>query len=91
MVRDLSDILHGRMTMMPPSCCRVAADNSGCCHSYYVRVSEDLMARFPVEKAECCEGTARLITKPLSVLEMHSLAADIRKEGGSLFFAAIEE
>ena len=90
-VRDLCDILHGRRVMMNPSCRRVAADNSSCEHRYYVRLPESKVSCLPVEKAECFEGVARVITQPLSVQKMHSIAADLRKEGGSLFFAAMGE
>ena len=90
-LRDLCDILHGRRSMMNPECCRAVADNSVCEHSYYVRLSEADSCRLPVEKAEASDGVARVITKPLSVLEMHRIASEIRKEGGSLFFAAVGE
>jgi hypothetical protein len=56
-----------------------------------VRLPESEVSRLPVEKAECFEGLARVITKPLSVLKMHRIAAELRKEGGSLFFAALGE
>ena len=32
-----------------------------------------------------------MITQPLSVQKMHAIAAELRKEGGSLFFAAMGE
>ena len=36
-------------------------------------------------------GLARLETRAMSVMAMHSLADKIRKDGGSVFFAAIDE
>lgn len=37
-IRDLSDILSGRMEMMKPSCVEVTADNSKVSHRYLLRV-----------------------------------------------------
>lgn len=88
-VRDLSDILHGRMHMMSPECERVTADNSVCCHSYYVRVNSVFENRLPVSELSSADGNSIIITESISVERMHEIAAEIRKEGGNLFFAAI--
>ena len=37
------------------------------------------------------DGVSELITKPMSVKAMHELAARLRGEGASLFFAALED
>ena len=37
------------------------------------------------------DGVSELITKPMSVKAMHELAARLRGEGASLFFAAVED
>lgn len=88
-LRDLNDILHGKRFMMQPDCRRVSADNSICRHKYYIRLSEELAETIPSEKADVYDGTARLVSKEISVKEMHNIANEIRKDGGKIFFAAI--
>lgn len=90
-LRDLNDILHGRKYMMKPDCERVAADNDSCSHSYYVRLHETLADSFPVREKSLDSGIARIVTEPLSVAKMHGIAAELRKEGTELFFAALDE
>ena len=88
-IRDLNDILHGKRFMMKPDCKRVAADNTLCEHKYYVRLPEELAGSIPSEKADVFDGTARLITKVISVKFMHDKAEELRKGGNKVFFAAI--
>ena len=88
-IRDLNDILHGKRFMMKPDCKRVAADNTLCEHKYYVRLTEELAGSIPSEKADVFDGTARLITKVISVKFMHDKAEELRKGGNKVFFAAI--
>ena len=73
-VRDLSDILNGQRHMLQPSCVRVKADNSQLCRRYLMRSGD----------GEYVE------TVPLPVEDMHAAADKIRKEGGKVFFAAID-
>ena len=40
-LRDLSDILSGRGHMMLPTCQKVKADNSACCHKYLLRIDAE--------------------------------------------------
>ena len=90
-LRDLSDIAHGKRTMMSPGVKAVKADNSSCCHRYYVRCAADIAGSFEFDECIPCGDTAVIITAPLSVDKMHSKAAEIRAAGGSIFFAAIGE
>lgn len=90
-LRDLTDISHGRETMMSPGVVAVTADNSAVSHCYYVRCSEAVASEFDYTEYEESEGIARLVTKPVSVREMHYLAAALRNKGEELFFAAIGE
>lgn len=90
-VRDLNDILHGKRFMMRPDCERVAADNSLCEHKYYVRLPEELADALPAEKTDVYDGIARVITKEIPVQAMHDFAKESRKDGSSVFFAAIGE
>jgi len=90
-LRDLSCILQGQRHMLPEGCEAVTADNSGCCHSYYVRLPASMSGCFEIREYAELEGRAELITKPMSVQEMHELAAKLRSEGAEMFFAALEE
>ncbi len=88
-LRDLSGILSGRKYMLRENCRAVKAENDKFKQLYYVRLPEAMASLIPAESVDVENKTARLITKPLSVQEMHSKAAEIRKNGGKIFFAEI--
>ena len=88
-LRDLSGILRGERWMFAADCAEGRADNSLVEHGYYVRLPEALAGEFAAESVECEGGTARLLTKPMSVQAMHETAAKLRAGGASVFFAAV--
>ena len=90
-LRDLSALRIGEREMFPPGCVAVEADNSRERRRYYVRCASEAAASLPLEKLLKNGRTVRAITQPVSPEEMHQLAKKIRKDGGSLFFAAMEE
>ena len=90
-LRDLSDVLQGTRAMLSPTCQSARADNSGCGHRYYVRIPAALAREFPGADAAESGGIVRLVTQPMTVLEMHEKAAALRQAGAELFFAGIEE
>ncbi|MBR5536740.1 MAG: homoserine dehydrogenase [Clostridia bacterium] len=90
-LRDLSDVIAGQRVMMPQACVRVTADCSGCGHPYYVRLPEAFAGKLPCDKVAVDNGIARVITKALTVKEMHDTAAALRTRGAQVFFAGIEE
>lgn len=90
-LRDLSDVLQGKRDMLSPTCQSARADNSGCGHRYYVRIPAALAREFPGADAAESGGIVRLVTHPMTVLEMHEKAAALRQAGAELFFAGIEE
>ena len=90
-LRDLSDVVSGQRVMMPEGCVRVTADCTGCGHPYYVRLPEAFAGELPCDKITADNGTARVITKALTVKEMHDTAAALRAKGAQVFFAGIEE
>ena len=89
-VRDLSDIVHGRREMMKPDCARVAADNSVASCRYYVRVDAAFADELPLAEKEIDGEVCRGVSAFLAVTEMHALAKALRDKGASLFFAALE-
>ncbi len=88
-VRDLCGL--GSLEMMLPECVRVSADNTGCEHVYYVRVDTAKAGRFPFSEKWTENSATRGFTAAVSVPDMHALADSVRKEGGSIFFAAVED
>ena len=90
-LRDISSIMSGRKYMLRECCRRVRAANDECRHLYYVRVPENMAGLIPAETAESENGISRIISREMSVQDMHSAAAKIREDGGEIFFAAIGE
>ena len=88
-LRDLSCILLGHKSMLPESYQTVKADNSGAKHIYYVRTNVEMVDIIPFDVLETEDTVARIVTKELSVQQMHSIAKEIRDKGGKIFFAAI--
>ena len=87
-VRDLYGL--GSLEMLRPACRQVHADNSACLHPYYVRCAAADAAHFVFAERWEDGGCVRGITEAMSVPAMHAAAEAIRKEGGSIFFAAVE-
>ena len=89
-VRDVSDIAHGRREMMKSSCVRVAADNSGVSKRYYVRLAAAAADCLPFAETEADGALIRGVTEPIPVTEMHAKAKALRESGAAVFFAAME-
>lgn len=90
-IRDLSDILCGRMSMMSPDVKCVSADNSAVLHKYCVRLPKDAELPFPAECAEEYGDDKYVFTRAVPVSAMHAAAKELRKNGVKVFFAAIGE
>ena len=90
-LRDLSDVAAGQRVMLPEGCVRVTADCHGCGHPYYVRLPEELADALPIAEKATAKGISRVITRPMTVKQMHELAARLREGGARLFFAGMEE
>ena len=89
-VRDLSDIAHGRREMMKPGCVRVAADNSAVFCRYYVRLPAALSDALPLAEKEIDGELCRGVTESLAVTDMHARVKALRENGAAVFFAAME-
>ena len=93
-IRDLESILSGARRMLPEKTVRAAADNGSEKYRCYLRLPEAFAGLFPgAERLEqsTADGSLRLLTKPLPADRMHAAAAEIRKKGGCISFAALEE
>ena len=90
-VRDLSDVVHGRREMMKPGCVRVAADNTVCSCRYYVRLPASCADALPFTEKELDGALCRGVTEALAVADMHARVKALRESGAAVFFAAMEE
>lgn len=88
-LRDLSDILSGRRTMMSPDVKCVRADNSSVLRKYCVRVPEGTELSLPAEREELFSGNRYVYTADVPVSVMHAEAEKLRKGGAKVFFASI--
>ena len=88
-LRDLSCVLLGHRAMLSDTCCSAKADNAALSQLYYVRLPEAFAGKLEAESAESENGEVRLMTKPMSPVQMHAAAKEIREAGGEVFFAAI--
>ncbi len=89
-LRDLSDLTHGRREMMKDSCERVAADNSFCTCRYYVRLGAGSADALPFAEKERDGELVRGVTERVPVSEMHARVKALRESGEEVFFAAME-
>ena len=90
-LRDLSGILRGERAMFPERLRRGAVDNGLCRHSYYVRLPAALREKLPCASVETEGETARVLTEPMAVSDMHESAKNLREMGAEVFFAAVRE
>lgn len=86
-IRDIECLRAGQREMLTAACSTGAADNAQSVCRYYVRLPEIYAHELPAESASVEDGAARVITKEMSVRDMHSFAKRIRKAGAAVFFA----
>lgn len=90
-LRDLAAARQGARSMLPEGCRAGEADNRGAVCRYYVRTGAFAAYRLPLLSVLSQGDVVRAVTEPMSAEKMHALAQNIRKDGTSLFFAALEE
>ncbi len=89
LAQDIIDIVNGSHELFfSPS--NVAVDNSTLKRSYYIRTKAHIEGDI-VNSMEKINGNNHIITKPVSVKDMHTLSAAILISDSSSFFAGIEE
>ena len=82
-LRDILDGVSDRLNPIPEGFAKV--DNAKAVHRYYLRT-----AAVPGISAEKRSENI-YITEPMSVQDMHALAAKLREQDANLFFAGIQE
>ena len=77
--------------MLPCGCIEAKAQNAECKNHYYIRSELKYLEYFKTEKCNVEKDIFRAYTEQISVKDMHALADKIRKDGGKVFFAALDE
>ena len=88
-LRDLSGICAGEAAMFPVNCIDGEADNSAESHVYYVRLPKACAQELPIGDVLAETEDLRIITKEISVKQMHEMASKLRANGKAVFFAAV--
>ncbi len=97
-LRDVTSVGLGQKEMLSPKCLVGFACNSSkeCQHRYFVRTDSDaipyIKETLGIERTVCeKDGQSFVVTTSASVKAMHDAAAEIRRKGSKVFFAAAEE
>ncbi len=89
LAQDVIDIVNGSCELeFAP--CDIKVDNSACQRRYYIRTSANVNYDF-FDKLEVIDNNKYIITKNITVSEMHRVANEIRALDENAFFAGIEE
>ena len=88
-LRDLSGICVGEAAMFPADCVEGEADNASESHAYYVRLPKACAGALPVAEVLSDGEELRVLTKEISVKQMHEIASSLRADGRAVFFAAM--
>jgi hypothetical protein len=83
------DILCGEAAVPPLADEPARVDNAPAGHCYYVRSTAELTCKAG-RIAETAAGAAWR-TEPMSAADMHRMAASLREQGATVFFAAIAD
>ena len=89
LAQDVIDIVNGDTSLsFKPS--PINVDNSAFKRSYYIRTKAHVEGEI-VESVEAIGNNYHIVTKPMSVKDMHTLSAAILVSDSSSFFAGFEE
>ncbi len=86
--QDVIDVVNGDTDLLSPGA-KLSVDNSIACGEYYVRTVADFPAEY-ISECETVGSEKYIITKPVSVLDIHKVADKILSEDGESFFAGIK-
>ena len=89
LAQDIIDIVSGdtKLSFAPVS---LSVDNGAQKRCYYIRTQATVQGDI-VDSCEKIGASYHIVTKPMSVVDVHNLAAAIRVSDSSSFFAGIEE
>ena len=97
-LRDMTSLREGQLHMLKPNCLVGFAYNSAkeCEASYFVRFDSSFAGAFEDKvgidkKLAQKDGNCYVITKPVTVKDMHSMAAEFRRKGAHIFFAQVKD
>ena len=86
--QDIIDIVSGDVVLASPRQ-KLSADNGALARSYYVRTKADFDSAL-IESIKVVGDDKYIITKNISISEIHNVSVDILKKDGESFFAGIE-
>ena len=86
--QDIIDVVKGDSDLLSPGE-RLKVDNSLAAHSYYVRTKADFPAEY-IDSIETVGENKFIITKLVSVLDIHKIADGLSSEDGEFFCAGIK-
>ena len=97
-LRDLWSVLAGQKQMLDEKCLVGFArnDSAECEKSFFVRIDEDLTKqleeRVGIERiVKKTDGFSFVITRTVSVRDMHDAVSELRRGGRNIFFAEMKE
>lgn len=88
--QDIVDILMGDTTLYYDVESKLTVDNTSCVRRYYVRTKCEKNFDF-YDTVDVLDGNRYILTKAISVTDMHAAAGELLAEDGESFFAGIEE
>ena len=89
LAQDVIDILKGDTALVYPSS-KAECDNGAAVRKYYVRTVAALPCEI-IDSKEAIDGVNYILTKKISVKEIHAVAKNVFAADGGAFFAGIEE
>lgn len=86
--QDVIDVVNGDNDLLTPGS-KLPTDNSLVSHKYYVRTKADFPSEY-IDSVEAVDNVKYIITKSLSVRDIHAVADKILSKDGESFFAGIK-
>lgn len=86
--QDVIDVVNGDRDLLTPGK-KLLVDNSLVSHRYYVRTKADFPSEY-IEKCENIDNEKYIITKSVSISQIHKIADEILIKDGEFFCAGIK-
>ena len=88
--QDIVDILQGDTVLYRDAANAITVDNASCARRYYVRTKCEKNFDF-YDTVDVLDGNRYILTKAISVADMHAAAKELLADDAESFFAGIEE